>query len=303
MTDKSAIVDQVRSKYAEIATSTLSSTSEGVKAIAQAFGYSEEELASIPAEANMGVSCGNPVATANLRAGETVLDLGSGGGIDVLLAAQKVGPTGKAIGVDMTPEMIERAKTNAVKSGKGTPPPNVEFHLGRMESLPVPDNSVDCLISNCVINLAEDKQVVFKEMFRALKPGGRVAVSDIALKQPLPPELAESVMAYVGCVAGALLISDYERMLKRAGFQTVQIIDTGKDLNAYAKLSEQQRACCAPSPTPSSDTGLMMAGSCCGGSEVPESSKPVTLGLEELLTRYNVNDFAASVQVYALKPQ
>src|ERR1700674_4245169 len=187
------IVEKVQSRYAEFASSNLSSEHAGVRAIAQAFGYSPEELAAIPAEANMGLSCGNPTAFARLRPGETVVDLGCGGGLDVLLAAPKVGPPGKAIGIDMTPERIDRARRNAAKQGLA----NVEFHLTTIDRLPLADASVDCVISNCVINLAPDKPAVFREIFRVLKPGGRVAVSDIALKKPLPAEVLRDVLAYV----------------------------------------------------------------------------------------------------------
>ena len=237
------ILDRVQSRYAAVAGSTLSSEHEGVRAVAEAFGYSAEELASIPAEANMGLSCGNPTAFASLRPGEVVVDLGSGGGLDVFLAARKVGPTGRAIGIDMTPEMLERARANAAKQGLS----NVAFHESTIDRLPLPDASVDCIISNCVINLAPDKSAVFREMFRVLKPGGRAAISDIALKQPLPEEIATDIMAYVGCIAGALLIPDYERGLRDAGFEAVQIVDTRKDLNAYAKI-ENQSGCCGPEP-------------------------------------------------------
>jgi arsenite methyltransferase len=276
------ITEQVQSKYAAVAASTLSSAHAGVRAVAEAFGYTPEELASVPAEANMGLSCGNPTATAHLRPGETVVDLGCGGGLDVFLAAARIGPTGKAIGIDMTPEMIERARRNAAQRALH----NVEFHLATIDSLPLADNSADCVISNCVINLATDKPAVFREIFRVLKPGGRLAVSDIALKKPLPPDLAADIMAYVGCIAGAIRIEQYEADLREAGFSGVQVVDTGKDLNAYAKV-ENQSGCCSP---PMSAT----AESCCAPATVHE-------GLVGLLRKYDVNDYAASVQVYALK--
>src|SRR5262245_21158958 len=225
------LLDEVRDKYAAAAGSALSSRDAGVRSVAQAFGYTPAELAALPADANLGLSCGNPTATANLLPGEVVVDLGCGAGIDVLLAALKVGPTGRAIGIDMTPEMIERARRNATKQVDGTILTNVQFHLATIDRLPLASNSVDCLISNCVINLAPDKSAVFREMFRVLKPGGRVAVSDIALKQSLPAELAKCVAAYVGCVAGAISIADYERGLRAAGFADVLVVDTRKDLN------------------------------------------------------------------------
>jgi SAM-dependent methyltransferase len=323
-----SIEKAVREKYAAVAVSDLSSEHTGVRAVAEAFGYTAEELSSIPAEANMGLSCGNPTATANLRPGEVVVDLGSGGGLDVFLAAKKVGPTGKAIGIDMTPEMIERASGNAAKQRLT----NVEFHLATIDKLPLQSGSVDCVISNCVINLAPDKNAVLREIFRVLKPGGRVAVSDIALKKELPPEVGGDLLAYVGCVAGAIPIAKYVADLKAAGFSAVQVVDTKKDLNAYAKVEGQSGCCspatepktqaasdcCTPAPagsstccTPKADAKPMASGCCTpapeGSSACCTMSAPagatVHGGLAELLEKYDVNEFAASVQVYAVKPQ
>src|SRR5688572_11698875 len=211
----------VRDKYGSTARSGLSSDNAGVRAVAEAFGYSGAELSSIPAEANMGLSCGNPTAFASLRPGEVVVDLGCGGGLDVFLAAQKVGPAGRAIGIDMTPQMLDLARRNAAKGGLT----NVEFHQATIDRLPLADASVDCVISNCVINLAPDKPAVFREIARVLKPGGRLAVSDIALKKELPAELGQDLMAYVGCVAGAIGIEEYRAGLAAAGFSAVEVID------------------------------------------------------------------------------
>lgn len=291
------ITDAVKAKYGDVATSGLSSDHQGVRAVAQAFGYSDRELASIPAEANMGLSCGNPTAFASLREGETVVDLGCGGGLDVFLAAQKVGPTGKSIGIDMTPRMIDLAKANAAKSNAT----NVEFHLATIDKMPIPDASVDVVISNCVINLAPDKPAVFREIARILKPGGRLAASDIALKKPLPEEIASDIAAYVGCIAGAIAIDDYRQMLLNAGFAQVDVIDSGADLNAYAKV-ENQSGCCSPPAEPKGEKSprLKLAPTaCCGSAPKDESAFHERLG--DLLKRHNVNDYAASVKVYALK--
>lgn len=284
----------VKNKYGQVATSGLSTEHGGVKAIAEAFGYSEGELSSIPAEANMGLSCGNPTAFASIKPGEVVVDLGSGGGLDVFLAAAKVGPTGKAIGIDMTPEMLELAKTNAKKTGYE----NVEFHQSTIDKLPLDDGSVDCVISNCVINLAPDKAAVFREIARVLKPGGRLAVSDIALKKDLPAEIEKDVMAYVGCIAGAIPIADYKTGLNDAGFAHVQVIDSCADLNAYSQV-EGQGGCCPPTMT--SESGLnVITDPCCGPG--PTRNSPIHADLAELLARYDINDYAASVKVYAVKP-
>ena len=189
------------------------------KDFAKSIGYSEGELAVIPDEANLALSCGNPTALASLKEGEIVLDLGSGAGFDCFLAAAKVGAMGKVIGVDMTPEMIEKARSNAKKSGVK----NVEFRLGEIENLPVSDNSVDVVISNCVINLSADKARVFQEVYRVLKPGGRIAISDIALLKELPEKVRESIAAYVGCVGGAILMDDYKRIVEAAMLKDVRV--------------------------------------------------------------------------------
>jgi arsenite methyltransferase len=282
----------VQSHYAACATSGLSSANDGVRAVAEAFGYTPNELAAIPDEANLGLSCGNPTAFASLRPGETVVDLGCGGGLDVFLAARRVGPSGRAIGIDMTPEMLALARKNTARSGLT----NVEFHQATIDRLPLASGTVDCVISNCVINLAPDKPAVFREIARVLKPGGRVALSDIALKQPLPDELAGDLAAYVGCIAGAILIDDYRAGLVAAGLSAVDVVDSRADLNAYA-LIDGQNGCCSPEK---SEPAVLpqVSSACCA----PSGAASVHEGLSALLARYDVNDYAASVKVFALKP-
>ena len=189
--------------------------------VSKKIGYTEEELTSVPEGANLGLGCGNPVVLASLREGEAVLDLGSGAGFDCFLAADRIGENGRVIGVDMTPEMIEKARENAEQGNYG----NVEFRLGEIENLPVADNWVDVVISNCVINLAPDKGRVFKEVFRTLKPGGRLVVSDIVLLKELPGFIKNSIEAYIGCLSGAMMKDEYIRAIKAAGFQEVGVID------------------------------------------------------------------------------
>jgi SAM-dependent methyltransferase len=189
--------------------------------LARELGYTVEELKALPDGANMGLSCGNPAALAALKPGETVLDLGSGGGFDVFIAGRKVGATGRAIGVDMTPEMLGKARQNIAHYRQETGLDNVQFRLGEIEHLPVADQSVDAIISNCVINLSPDKAQVWREMARVLKPGGRVAVSDMALLKPLPAEVLKMVEALVGCVAGAVLVAETGRMAQAAGLADI----------------------------------------------------------------------------------
>jgi len=189
--------------------------------ISRKIGYTDDDLESAPEGANLGLGCGNPVALASLKKGETVLDLGSGAGFDCFLASARVGPEGRVIGVDMTPEMLEKARDNARKGGYK----NVEFRLGEIENLPVSDNSVDIIISNCVINLSPDKLRIFKEAFRVIKPGGRIMISDIALLKPLPKAITKSLEAYIGCIAGAELKERYLEKIRGAGFTNVRIIE------------------------------------------------------------------------------
>ncbi len=189
--------------------------------ISRMIGYGDEDIASVPEGANLGLGCGNPVALASLKEGETVLDLGSGAGFDCFLAANRVGKQGRVIGVDMTPEMIEKARENARKGNYE----NVEFRLGEIENIPAADNSVDAVISNCVINLAPDKGRVFKEAWRVIKPGGMLMVSDIVLEKELPEIVRNSIEAYIGCLTGAIMKDEYLKAIKNAGFRDVKIMD------------------------------------------------------------------------------
>jgi SAM-dependent methyltransferase len=229
-----AVRRMVREGYAKIAQDTSAgccgpgvsccgSAPQDADKLARELGYSVEELKALPDGANMGLSCGNPAALAALKPGEVVLDLGSGGGFDVFIAGRKVGATGRAIGVDMTPEMLAKARRNTAGYRKETGLDNVEFRLGEIEHLPVADNSVDVIISNCVINLSPAKPRVWREMARVLKPGGRVAVSDMALLKPLPPGVLKMVEAIVGCVAGAVLVSETGHMAKEAGLTDITL--------------------------------------------------------------------------------
>ena len=228
--DKEEIRKVVRKGYAKIAKQDSSCCTPGksccgstdlAQDISRNIGYTEEELQAVPKGANLGLGCGNPVALASLKEGETVLDLGSGAGFDCFLAASRVGGSGRVIGIDMTPEMLEKARGNAVK-GNYT---NVEFRLGEIENLPAADHSVDAVISNCVINLSPEKKKVFAEAYRVLKPGGRLMVSDIVLLKELPDVVKSSIEAYVGCVSGAALKDEYIGTIKAAGFEDVKIID------------------------------------------------------------------------------
>jgi len=210
----------VRERYGKIAKTKTEPCGCGCTSTSQQIGYSKSELASVPEGADLNLGCGNPVALASLRGGEIVIDLGSGGGLDCFLAAKKVGAKGKVIGIDMTADMLERARANCKKSGYR----NVEFRLGEIENLPVADNTADIIVSNCVINLSTDKQRVFQEAYRVLKPKGRLMISDMVLLSDLPEKVKQSVLAYVGCVAGADKKDDYIGKIKQAGFAQVEVV-------------------------------------------------------------------------------
>lgn len=227
MESNEKIRETVRKGYSEIAKSKTGCGcgcgSSSPEKLAEGIGYTNAELEVLPDGANMGLSCGNPTAVANLKSGQVVLDLGSGGGFDVFIAAKKVGPKGKAIGVDMTPDMLGKARAGISKFTQKTGLDNVEFRLGEIEHLPVADNSVDVVISNCVINLSPDKQQVWNEITRVLKPGGKACISDLALKSSLPKEVLESAAALISCVAGAVLIDETIEMAKRAGLADIKM--------------------------------------------------------------------------------
>jgi arsenite methyltransferase len=229
--DKTEIKDSVKERYGKIAQSSggcgcsgsscCGSSSSSADLISRAIGYSDADLEAVPEGANLGLGCGNPSAIASLEPGEIVLDLGSGAGFDAFLVARKVGPSGKVIGVDMTPEMLAKARANAKSGGYD----NVEFRKGEIEDLPVDSGTIDIIISNCVINLSPDKSRVFSEAFRVLRPGGRIAVSDIVLTAPLPDYIRDSIAAYTACVAGASIKEEYLDAVRSAGFTDIKIVD------------------------------------------------------------------------------
>jgi arsenite methyltransferase len=221
---KENVRETVRQGYTQIAQGKPGCCgSSSPDKLAEGIGYTNEELEILPEGANMGLSCGNPTAIANLKPGQTVLDLGSGGGFDVFIAAKKLGPKGRAIGIDMTPEMIGKARAGISKFTEKTGLSNVEFRLGEIEHLPVADSSVDVVISNCVINLSPDKQQIWHEIARVLKPGGKACISDLALKKTLPEQALKSAAALVSCVAGAVLIDDTIKMAKEAGLSSIKV--------------------------------------------------------------------------------
>ncbi|OJD17415.1 hypothetical protein AJ78_02487 [Emergomyces pasteurianus Ep9510] len=261
--------------------------------VATAFGYSKEELASIPQDANLGLSCGNPLALAQLREGETVIDFGSGAGIDAFLAAKNVGPNGK--------DMLARANINKEKTGPAAA--NVTFVESQITAVNLPDAVGDCIISNCVVNLVPEaeKQLAFNEMARLLKPGGRVALSDILTKKELTPDLKESIALYVGCIAGASQVSDYERYLRDAGFSDVLIVDAKNDLNIYtsalSNLESASGGCCGEVKKPE-------ATPCCGPSPSKEKERGPGIfseGFKADFKNVDFNEWAGSFKIYAVK--
>ena len=276
------IKKMVRDQYGKIASysSCCSPTAEpkaassccGPTESSELMGYSIEELKNLPEGANLGLGCGNPTASADLKEGETVLDLGSGAGIDCFLAANKVGESGKVIGVDMTYQMLDKARENAI-NGKYE---NVEFRLGEIENLPVADNTVDVIISNCVINLSTDKKKVYQEAYRVLKPGGRIVVSDIVLLKELPDSVKQNMSAYTGCVAGAMLKDDYLGVIKDVGFNLDEVTE--------------QTSCGTPSVAYKAETGEIV-----DVSTIPKEK------LEEMNAFANSIP-ATSLKVKAIKP-
>jgi arsenite methyltransferase len=247
--DKETVRERVREGYSKIAVATSSSccgervsccgsSPQTSEEMVKQIGYSAEDLALLPEGANMGLSCGNPTAIASLKPGEVVLDLGAGGGFDVFIAGQKIGATGRAIGVDMTSEMLAKARRNRTVYTQQTGLDNVEFRLGEIEHLPVADASVDVVISNCVINLSPDKPQVWREIARVLKPGGRIAVSDLALLKPLPVAVREMVEALIGCVAGAVLASETEQMARAAGLTDIVLTPKSDYVNSMTDWND-----------------------------------------------------------------
>ncbi|KAL2141916.1 hypothetical protein VTI28DRAFT_1801 [Corynascus sepedonium] len=299
--DSSNIYDKVREHYSTASRGTSVKYGE---AVAKSFGYSADELANIPQDANLGLSCGNPLAIASLKEGETVVDLGCGAGFDVFLASKKVGLSGRAIGVDMNDDMLARAN-QILSSSTSATDNNITFLKANITSIPLPNNTVDCIISNCVINLVPhaDKPAVFGEMYRLLRPGGgRVAVSDILAKKPLPKRLRDDLAMYVGCIAGAAQIAEYRVWLEAAGFRDVMIVDTEADLNVYLETGEdgeRKRAdgCCVPAGGD---------GGCCSSkTQTVPSSAPASSGCSVpvgmVSEKTDLNEFVGSYKIFAVK--
>ncbi|KAL7942073.1 S-adenosyl-L-methionine-dependent methyltransferase [Trichoderma barbatum] len=282
------IYDEVGKRYS-VAAEGVESQYAG--SVAQAFGYTKEELSDIPQDANLGLSCGNPLAIATLREGETVIDLGSGAGFDVFLASRKIGSKGRVIGVDMNEDMLKKAE--GLKSSWGKT--NVEFVKSQITRIALEDGIADCIISNCVVNLVpeEEKQLVFNEMFRLLKPGGRVAISDILAKGPLPDNIKKSMALYVGCIAGASEVRMYQKYLKEAGFNDIVIQDSGNDLNIYH--NETTDSCCKSLSTLDSYSAKN-GKSCCKEADCSSAE-----GGRGNIRDIDFNEWTASYKIFAVK--
>ncbi|PNP50610.1 hypothetical protein THARTR1_08726 [Trichoderma harzianum] len=285
----------VQDIYAEVG-KRYSAAAGGVEAqyadsVAKAFGYTKEELSDIPQHANLGLSCGNPLAIATLCEGETVIDFGSGAGFDAFLAARKVGSNGRVIGVDMNEDMLKKAEKLKASWGQK----NVEFVQSQITRIALKDGIADCIISNCVINLVpeEEKQLAFDEMFRLLKPGGRVAISDILAKGPLPDAINKSMALYVGCIAGASEVEMYHKYLKEAGFNGTMTQDPGNDLNAYH--NEKSDNCCNGLHTCNSDSAEQDRGCCTDTGYRPTKSDAVNV------RDIDFNEWTASYKIFAVK--
>ncbi|KAH8822464.1 S-adenosyl-L-methionine-dependent methyltransferase [Flagelloscypha sp. PMI_526] len=298
----SDLINAVRAAYSSRAKDGASA--EYASQVAQSFGYSIEQLQAVPEESHMGLSCGNPTVTATLQPGEAVLDLGSGGGIDIFLAAAKVGPNGFAIGLDMSPEMISRARSSAQR--RGLLPPQVAFvEASLSEPLPIKSNSIDCVLSNCVLNLLpmSAKNTIFQEIWRVLKPGGRVVLDDIIAKQELPPKIKEDLAYYVGCIAGAITVEQYQALMQKAGFLDPLFVDNKADVNVYVTAADAESnvsGCCGvtePEPKTSGCCATTNVNSNLSSSSADKNQISGTLPEEDL------NQFVASYQVYAMKPK
>ncbi|KAH7066125.1 putative ubiE/COQ5 methyltransferase [Paraphoma chrysanthemicola] len=287
--DSRAIYQQVSDRYS--ATARAETSTHHVETVARAFGYSTRELASTPSESNLGLSCGNPLALANLQGKETVIDLGCGAGFDVFLAAKKLEKGGKVIGVDMNGDMLAKAAQCASKTNAT----NLHFLNSRVTAINLPNESADVVISNCVINLIPDaeKHLVFKEVYRLLKPGGRLAVSDILTKQPLPEYMKQNVALYVGCLAGASSKEEYENWLQDAGFDDIVILDAGNDLNVYTS-GQVNAGCCSGAGDQKAESPQM----CCGGND---SDGGVLTDMKRDLRNLDLNEWAGSFKIFAVK--
>ncbi|KAH6722607.1 putative UbiE/COQ5 family methyltransferase [Leptodontidium sp. MPI-SDFR-AT-0119] len=293
-------IKAVHDHYSSLALEDPTKNTAHILKVASSFGYTPDDLASIPPGSNLGVSCGNPLAIAGAKTGETIIDLGCGGGFDVFQAARKVGPTGLAIGVDSSEDMLALARRNASKAGVG----NVRFVFADITAIQLESGSADCVISNCVINLLEEgrKKVCFKECFRLLREGGRLAVSDILAKKNFTEELKRDIGLYVGCVSGASLVGEYEGWLREAGFEDILIVDKKSDLNIYKERSSSSEgnavesknsgsSCCAP------------ATSCCGTGVSKNGNAASEDTNSKRVADIDFNEWVSSYSIYAVKPK